>query len=273
MYQTYNVVGKLREGVVASHRIDSFAVEGKSKFSMFHVFIRYLQSGDTLTFSSVFESSARMAILARNPAQLLSSLSGLVPGLYLAVKGNGKGKATSSPVDDLTERLVSLDVSNVTVDDHRAEFASILLLYHLAHSKSRQTFHSTLMDLVSPHTPSLSSRYSTSTSKPLNLPTIVSQSDLSFAIQADQALAVETFDPFIYFQLLQDTARASPYERAVLAWAEEGVRERAWLVMKKAYFESGIPWTSRWLGLEDERCVEWSKMQAARIEGDRVRLR
>jgi hypothetical protein len=89
--------------------------------------------------SEVFESSARIAILAKHIPQLNSSLSGLVLGLYHAVDDR-KGKSKATPVDDLVGNMVDLSVQT---EDYRAQFASILLLLqfplyststHLPHS-------------------------------------------------------------------------------------------------------------------------------------------
>jgi hypothetical protein len=203
----------------------------------------------------VFESSARLAILAKHIPQLNSSLSGLVPGLYHAVD-DWKGKAKATPIDDLIGSLSELCVGNQE-EDHRAQFASILLLLQLVQSdSSTSNFHSTLLQLTSPSPTRLYPKFtSSSSSSACQARLLVPLSSLTYAVQASRALSIERFNPMRYFQLLNDGS-VSPYERIVLSWAQERVKDRAWEVMKKAYMTMKLDWASQWTGEEGSGWVE-----------------
>ncbi|ORX35285.1 hypothetical protein BD324DRAFT_652422 [Kockovaella imperatae] len=260
---------KLREGVVASHRIDEFALE-------------------------VFETSARISILARDGPQLISSLSGLIPGLYTTLdETKGKRRADDQP-STLENRLAGLKIGQRTsaatnagssdiISDSRVQFASVLLLYHLAHSNSYRTYHSTLISLthptqhrlrrpfhdLEPEVDAIRSRTSG------NSPTrpFVSMKHLHFAASAARVLSEDSFDPVRYFALLSDS-ETSPYERAVLSWAEERVRDKAWTVMRRAYLECRVDWVGRWVGKMEERDVhDWLVSQNMAVVNGRVSLR
>lgn len=224
--------------------------------------------------SVVFETSARIAILARNHAQLLSSLSGLVPGLYNAVNPKGKGPATAQThtkgvIDTLTNGLASVTQDNgASYTDSRAEFVSILLLYHLVQSQSPETFHSTLVDLTSPP------RRAFGITDPSTVD-FLPRDKLCFAMAASRALRAESFDSLLYFSLLKpDSSRSSPYQRAVLSWAKDRVREKAWSVLSKAYIDCETTWAARWIGYgNDKEIQDWVDQHQRRIEGGQVKLR
>ena len=245
---------------MASSRIDDFAIEG----TLPHLLPF---AADSL----VFESSARLAILAKHTSQLMSSLGGLVPGLYHAVNdtGKSKGKAKATAVDDLVGSLSDLTVGNAS-KDNRAQFASILLLLQLVQSESSSTsaFHSTLLQLTSPPPTRLHPKFdSTPTTRQTR--SLLPLASLSFALEASRALSFERFDPIKYFILLEDE-RGSSYERIVLSWAEGNVRDRAWEVTKRAYISMRLDWACRWTGEEGDGWV--AKKGATCVDGV-VRLR
>ena len=244
---------------MASSRIDDFALEGNVPHLPLFV-------ADSL----VFESSARLAILAKHTSQLMSSLGGLVPGLYHAVDdtGKSKGKAKATAIDDLVGSLSDLAVEDC--HDNRAQFASILLLLQLVRSESSSTsaFHSTLLQLTSPPPTRLHPKFdSTPTTRQTR--SLLPLTSLSFALEASRALSFERFDPIKYFILLEDE-RGSSYERIVLSWAEGRVRDRAWEVMKRAYISMGLDWACRWTGEEGD---EWVVKKGATCVDGVVRLR
>jgi hypothetical protein len=203
----------------------------------------------------VFESSARLSILAKHTSQLMSSLSGLVPGLYHAVDDTkeSKGKEKATAVDDLVGALSDLAVDDPQ-NDNRAQFASILLLLQLVQTESTSAFHSTLIQLTSPPSTRLHPKFTSLSTNRHALP-LVSVTSLSYALEASRALSIERFDPIKYSQLVNEE-RVSTYERIVLSWAEGRVRDRAWEVMKRAYISMGLDWACRWTGEEGERWVE-----------------
>lgn len=236
---------------------------------------------------SVFEASARYAILAKNTAQLLSSLSGLVPGLYRAVDealGAGSDRKSAKPgdFDALADHVASLDIGSSgsnpsTNPDMRIEFSSILLLFHLSHTDSFQIFKSTLLSLTSVYGKPLFPKYPVnpperqSTSNSIQTP-FTSTSDLSFAIRASQALSPHRFSPLAFFALLAEPT-ATPYERIVLGWAESRVKERAWEVMRKAYLGVGTEWAARWLAMKDSEVESWVKERGGRMEAKVIKTR
>jgi hypothetical protein len=237
--------------------MDAFAVEGKS-----------FSAQKNSTDRTVFESSARLSILARNTAQLLSSLSGLVPGLYTAVNPEGKSRA------DLNDTDLSRRIEQLSLADSRAEFASILLLFHLAHSGSYQAFHNTFIELTAPTTQRLRRPFADPTISAVHTTEpFISATSLGFALQASRVLGEGTFDPLAYFELIKDQAAAGPYERAVLSWAGDKVRERAWKVFSKAYLGCAVEWAGRWCGQHEDGVEEWVKGQGGKIENGLVKTR
>ncbi|RXK39650.1 hypothetical protein M231_03004 [Tremella mesenterica] len=247
---------KLREGVVASHRTDDFSVE-------------------------VFESSVRFCILAKNTGQLLSALSGLVPGLYLAVdstRRKGKSKQQdSSALDNLADRISKIDLDSSSRRDAREEFASLLLLFHLVQDASSSTnFHSTLMELTNHQSRRLRTPFTHSqlNSIPPTQPQdpFLLRSALAYSIRAYHAVSVEHFSPLAYYALL-DNPSASPYEKMILSWVESGIRERVWEVLKKTYLETSLEWGGRLLHLSLDQVESWAVNKGDKVESGRLKLR
>lgn len=210
----------------------------------------------------MFETSVRLTVLANHHGQLMSSLSGLVPGLYLAVD-EIKGKRKADPTRDLVDRMDDLGLSA------RVEFASILLLYHLSQATTISSFLTSLQEITDPPVQRLHPKFRQTvsfTTRPL-----LRRDQLSYAVRASQALSSDRFDPIGYFRLLEDTT-ASAYERIVLSWAEERVRDRAWEVLRRAYISTEMRWAERVCGLATTR-EGWLVEKGAKLEGTVVRLR
>lgn len=235
--------------------------------------------------TSVFESSARMAILAGNRAQVVSSLSGLVPGLYRAYDSvKGKGKARQVENDHLTledglngvvRDIASFDLRSEA--DHRSIFASMLLLYHLVTSQSTRAFHDLFSDLTSGHRhtirgpPSDPTRYDR---PPIHHSTgpFLPLSSLSYAPRAARALSKDRFSPLAYFTLLAD-GTASPYERIILSWIKESVRDRVWEVVSRGYLEVSVDWGGQLLGLEEEAVRRLVKNKGKKVDSGGIKMR
>lgn len=207
--------------------------------------------------------------MARNTAQLISAVSGLVPGLYLALDEKGKVRADRSDINRLTDSVGQLSVS-----DRRREFASILLLFQLAHVGSRQAYHTTFTELTQPTSLRLRCGQLTEISvvSPPRKPFIAAH-ELVYAAWAARSLAEETFDPVSFFRLISDPKRGTAYERAVLSWAEKSVRDRAWKVLSKAYMSCDRMWAGRWCGREGAAVDEWITEHGGRVEGAIIKLR
>jgi hypothetical protein len=204
----------------------------------------------------------------------MSSISGLVPGLYQAVDDRkGKGKARASAVDDIATSLEEIALDEGMATDQRVQFASILLLLQLVQSENPAAFHSTLTSLTSPIVVRLHPKLSSNSRSPERTGRgdrpLLSVPDLSFANQASRAISVERFDPLAYFALLRDE-RVSSYERTVLGWAEGRVRNRAWEMMKRAYISTGLDWANRLLGEEGE---DWVSQRGTTCVDGLVKMR
>ncbi|WVF66011.1 hypothetical protein IAT40_000749 [Kwoniella sp. CBS 6097] len=306
---------KLREGVVASGRIDNFAIE-------------------------VFESSVQFAILAGNRPQLISSLSGLVPGLYQASdqrqtsqssQSSSQAERTGETTTDLAENGLSSLSHDGNSDsnsngkrkeetERRAGFTSLLLLYQLA-VLGQKDFWATYFALTL-STPSTGSQVQASQARRRGMRrtrmsaddfgeseggsepsqqhgvvgsgsnvTLSSETDLthsqsklkaehdngdsstrpfiseptsnpsiSFALTAARCTSQTTFNPLRYFALLSapnphpnpnpspNFDQALSYERAILAWMKDDMRERAWQLLGRAYISCGTDWAGKMLG-------------------------
>lgn len=226
-----------------------------------------------------------MAILANHRAQALASLSGLVPGLYgvhwRASNGETEGTGGRAETQRLDEALESLSLSDkatpnghASTSDQRIHFASLLLLYHLVLSSSA-VFQGQYEDLTLPSRPALApnpnSEPSSSPSTP-NTPPFVSSSDLVTVKRARKALSADLFDPLKYWALLADD-RTTSYERAILAWAGNGVRERAWEMIKKVYIELGLERAGQMLNLPEEELLAFAAEKGAKVDNGRIKLR
>lgn len=77
-----------------------------------------------------------------------------------------------------------------------------------------------------------------------------------------------------YYRLVGDSGGGSPYERALLRWAEKEVQDRAWAVLSKAYLQCSLEWAGTWLG-EDEEAQIRSTLAArgGKVEGILVKMR
>ncbi|ORY29805.1 hypothetical protein BCR39DRAFT_163185 [Naematelia encephala] len=238
---------KLREGVVASHRIDAFAIE-------------------------VFESSARISVLAGNKTQLVASLSGLIPGLYTAV---------SPPLSPDQPSSLDRALASLRISDARQELTSIYLLYRLV-TDSPRAMHELLISLTLPSPPLLFRPFSsveTAAVRPSSHP-FIHPSQLAYPLAAARALSEHSFDPVAYFRLLEDHS-AGAYERIVLRWATDGVRERAWTRLKRTYLDVGVGWVGKCLGFtadegkseEDLHLKKWVQEHGAKSNAGRIKMR
>lgn len=246
---------KLREGVVASGRIDSFAIE-------------------------VFESSARFAILSNNRPQLLSALSGLVPGLYKAYDAT----KIRSGEDSLSDRISKLDLEDRGLRDNRVEFTSLLLLYHLVTS-GQIAFNELWLELTAPVKRQLRGKFEKNERvTPQEDTSFLRMEELSFAKVASTALSSNAFNPLVFFSLVSPasnawSSRGSPYEKIILSWAIPQVREEGWKRLVKCYMSVDIPWIASILGQsarnEEETVVieNWVQEKGKKVEQGRVSLR
>lgn len=230
----------------------------------------------------MFESSATLAILAKHLPQMLSSLSGLVPGLYRAVDVTDRGKGRARDADheaNLDTALQALSLSDKQ-QDKRAEFARLLLLFHLVHN-GHAVFYQTYLDLTEPSRQHLRSPFADLTGQNGHPPTrlaspverpFLTPRQLKLPLRVSRILGSETFSPVAFFAVMHDQ-RATSYERAILSWATGTVRQRAWDILKKAYMDVSLDWAGKWSGLDTKGVEEWATSQGCRVENGRIKLR
>lgn len=237
--------------------------------------------------------SARLAIMARNTAQTTSALSGLVPGVYLAVAGGETVNKSSSgisgssrtkgPSDNLSTALESMSLrdptqseqsetapATTTYEDRKAEFASLLLLYHLCHTASFELYWSTLQALTAPRRRPLRQRHRVPTQTSSHVSALdveqvpfISPDRLRIPRLCARYLSPHSFDPISFFRLALIpsgaesgcatpavcASAATPHQSAIMQWAVPTARDRAWAVMRKAYLEVRVQWAGEWLGI------------------------
>jgi hypothetical protein len=171
--------------------------------------------------------------------------------------------------------MASLELDHQVIQrrDDREEFASLVLLHQLAISPFTQTtFFDTLHTLTNRTTRRLRTPFSPDPSSASSTRPFTSPSSLSYATRAAHALAPHTFAPLAYFALLSDP-KAGAYERIVLRWAEDRVRERAEEMMRRAYLEMGLGWAGRLVGCEEAEVERWAVDKGLKVEDHRLKLR
>ena len=207
------------------------------------------------------------------------------------LKGKGKLQSGVAELEDGLAGLALGDSASIgapplSLVQRRREFASILLLYHLAHGNSRRTFLSTLTSLTSGQslhlrstfdvplepTPTSGSTTRLDQTSPSAAPPFATTESLSYAIKVARALSDETFNPFAYFALRSEPT-ATTYERAVVAWAEVRVRDKALEIMRKAYISCDLQWAAKWVGLAESEAGEWHRSKGLKVDSGRVVLR
>jgi hypothetical protein len=187
-----------------------------------------------------------LAILAHDASQLNSTLSVLVPGLYSAHDEKRK--------ESLEQATGSLSLG----PDRRALFTSLFLLYHICHLDSQTAFWNHYRRLTAAGTP------------------FASSATLVKSAKAADALSPRFPKPRLFFAVMrQGDDVYSSYERIMLSWAQERIRERSLAVLRKAYLDAGEAWVLSILGfdLDEEEGRQWLKRQGLRVEAGKVKLR
>lgn len=265
--------GKLREGVIASGRLDEFTIE-------------------------LFEESVRYAILARDQGQLLSALNGLVPELYMKVDEKVKKEGVSpNDIPHVVRHIRSLSLCNGNGGkDNREYFSSLLLIYHLVHS-TREVYQHTLEELTLPRIPllrphpapvapptdapaaAIQPARQSQTPPPSESSPFVSVKSQSFARAAADALATERLDPIAFHRLVSGEfcngkeQQPEALERLLLSWAAPRVRELAVPMFKKCYMSASIEWAALILGLEKKGVEMWALANGFSIRDGILKLR
>ncbi|KAE8540634.1 hypothetical protein D1P53_002998 [Cryptococcus gattii VGV] len=239
-----------------------------------------LESLDNLVLLFLFESSARFAVLSNNRPQLLSALSGLVPGLYKAYDAI----KTRSREDPLSDRLSKLELDDRGLGDNRVEFTSLLLLYHLVTS-GQVSFNELWLELTAPVKRQLRGKFEENEKVALQEDVLfLRREELSFAKVASTALSSNAFNPLVFFSLISPASKGwssqrSPYEKIILSWAIPQVREEGWKRLIKCYVSVGTPWVASILGKSAENEEEiavienWVQEKGKRVEQGIVSLR
>ncbi|KAJ9109047.1 hypothetical protein QFC21_000373 [Naganishia friedmannii] len=242
---------KLREGLIASRRLDDFAIE-------------------------VYETSALYAIKARNHPQIISSLSVLVPNAYNVAARSQRTTAEAQP--PLSERLQKLDIHDCVNDkpaeleqsDRRGLFISLLLLYDIVYRQSRRDFMTRFFSLTDSNVSSQGRRrhrYHITTD-----PVFISARNLHMRYAWDVQQAISQTSALRFNALSkptvrlrrtsystsseQDTYTTDPHQRMILSWATAEIRQQTWNIAQKAYHPQlglGLEWCARLLLFTDER--------------------
>ncbi|CED82251.1 SAC3/GANP/Nin1/mts3/eIF-3 p25 [Phaffia rhodozyma] len=216
---------KLREGLIASRRTDKFSVE-------------------------VYETSARLALLITDHAQLVSSLSKLIPDLYLA----------SKPAHS-TENLDT---------DGRSLYVQIYLIYQLSYLRSPPAFLSILRSFPSKFKQSLEPN---TLQLPLRIWSLSNSSSYRrlFSLFNSRSLSPEQTSLSDEKQIRSsnlDILIQRTLDLGLLQW-----REGAWAILRTAYKECPETFIKDALGfrtdVEIETVREWLKARGVKeiVEG------
>ncbi|KAJ9125390.1 hypothetical protein QFC22_000350 [Naganishia vaughanmartiniae] len=239
-------LGKLREGLIASRRLDEFAIE-------------------------VYETSALYAIKARNHPQIISSLSVLVPNAYTVAARSQR--TTTDAQAALSERLQKLDMKDsanegpkLAQPDRRGLFTSLLLLYDIVYRQSQRDFMTRFFSLTDPEISSQGRRRRRRGEHNSPEPVFISAHDPHMRYAWDVQQAISQTSALRFDAVSQPTVRlrrtsnstssqqdiyvTDPHQRIILSWATETIRQQVWDIAQKAYHPQlglGLEWCARLL--------------------------
>jgi len=158
-----------------------------------------------LHLRSVYEHSSLLAIRSRNHPQLVSSLSVLVSSIYAK---HDQARLETSSLETKVQDL-SLDASTT---DRRAFFASLFLIYNIAHRDSSLDFWQNYFSLTRRQPSGTSSRIQ------------ASHPDILLSLRAYRAIGRPS--PLEYYRLLQSDLKME--QKIVLGFAFDRMRQRTW---------------------------------------------
>jgi hypothetical protein len=170
----------------------------------------------------VYEFSSVLSIRAENHPQLISSLSVLVPGIYLKA-------ATSKPGDENLEAQVqALSIASKAKPqrnestENRAYYTSLLLIYHIAHRDSPVDFWTDYFKLTRP-----------SGKKPSRRSPFVQAEHPDIRLALDVYRAIIQPSPLAYYRILRSDLKAD--QKVGIGFALPKMRERTWGMMRSGW--------------------------------------
>ncbi len=247
----------------------------------------------------VYETSSLYALQASNHAQFISSISVLVPQLYVAADHQLVQDAVTLTENAIAKLSISKNgTSTSQPTDSRCHFASLLLLYQLCHLDNPEQFLAFYYDWTSPSRPFkrrkprdeiciTAHNQDTATHgdiAPFALPT---NPNIRLAMSAYHALA--SISPIAYAKC-QEQSGVTEYQRILLEWGAIKLRDKEWEVMKKAYLSVTVEWAGRllllpgslpeqksslddWSDDKSQRVRDWCLTKGGRVDDDRVHMR
>jgi len=179
-----------------------------------------------LHLRSVYEHSSLLAIRSRNHPQLVSSLSVLVSSIYAK---HDQARLETSSLETKVQDL-SLDESTT---DRRAFFASLFLIYNIAHRDSSLDFWQNYFSLTRRQPSGTSSRIQ------------ASHPDILLSLRAYRAIGRPS--PLEYYRLLQSDLKME--QKIVLGFAFDRMRQRTWEMMRTGWSQGmGVGFAGTLLG-------------------------
>jgi hypothetical protein len=170
----------------------------------------------------VYELSSVLSIRAENHPQLISSLSVLVPGIYLKA-------ATSKPGDENLEAQVqALSIASKAKPqrnestENRAYYTSLLLIYHIAHRDSPVDFWTDYFKLTRP-----------SGKKPNRRSPFVQADHPDIRLALEVYRAITQPSPLTYYRILRSDLK--PDQKVGIGFALPKMRERTWGMMRSGW--------------------------------------
>lgn len=170
----------------------------------------------------VYELSSVLSIRAENHPQLISSLSVLVPGIYLKA-------ATSKPGDENLEAQVqALSIASKAKPqrnestENRAYYTSLLLIYHIAHRDSPVDFWTDYFKLTRP-----------SGKKPNRRSPFVQADHPDIRLALEVYRAITQPSPLTYYRISRSDLK--PDQKVVIGYALPKMRERTWGMMRSGW--------------------------------------
>jgi hypothetical protein len=197
----------------------------------------------------VYELSSVLSIRAENHPQLISSLSVLVPGIYLKA-------ATSKPADENLEAQVqALSIASkakpprMESNDNRAYYTSLLLIYQIAHRDSPVDFWTDYFKLTRP-----------SGKKPNHQPPFVTADHPNLRLALDVYRAIIQPSPLTYYRILRSDLK--PDQKVVIGFALPKMRERTWGMMRSGWaMGMKVDFAGSLLGYEIALSADASKVE------------
>jgi hypothetical protein len=197
----------------------------------------------------VYELSSVLSIRAENHPQLISSLSVLVPGIYL------KSTASKPADENLESQVKALSIASkakppkTESTDNRAYYTSLLLIYHIAHRDSPVDFWTDYFKLTRP-----------SGKKPSRRSPFVQAEHPDIRLALDVYRAIIQPSPLAYYRILRSDLKAD--QKVGIGFALPKMRERTWGMMRSGWaMGMKVDFAGSLLGYEIALSADASKVE------------